>query len=114
MTEQQHDRVTRGQIAIKQLQMMKDNPGICAQVSIRAGMHPYYRWTGDEFERAEPVGYGELEVQSVSEDTLIMQFSENPVELMPVREAEYSPREPGKAKVWDSVDDGGDGVVRHA
>lgn len=96
--------VTRGQIAIHQVEFLKEYPGACAQVSFRAGMHPYYRWTGETFERAEPVGFGELEVEAVDEDTLIRHMTENPVELMPIDEAEFSPEEPGRAKVWERVD----------
>lgn len=114
MTEPQSEEVTRTQIALDQLEYIRKHPGVCAQVSVRAGMHPYYRWNGDAYERAEPVGYGELEVQTVSGSTLAPLFAENPVELMPVQEAEYSPEEPGKANVWESVDAGGDGVIRHA
>ncbi len=70
-----HEPVTRGVLAIHHLQYLKEQRGACAQVSFRAGMHPYYRWNGKEFERAEPVDFGTLEVQTVEEETLIRSTS---------------------------------------
>jgi hypothetical protein len=113
-TGARHEPATRGEIALHQLEYLKEHPGVCVQVSFSAGNHPYYRWNGEAFERAERMGYGELEVQTVGEDTLVRHFAENPVELMPLDEPDYSPVEGGRANVWDRVDEGGDGVTRHA
>ena len=104
-TDEQHEAVTRTQIALDQLRYLRENTGVCAQVSIRAGNHPYFRWSGGTYERAEPDRWGKLEVETVSGEALAPLFADNPVELMPVQEPEYSPEEPGTKKLWKSVDD---------
>jgi hypothetical protein len=40
------------EIASDQLDMLREHPGRCASVSVRAGRHPYVRWNGKTYEIA--------------------------------------------------------------
>lgn len=105
------DAVTRCEIAMDQMEYLREKDGVCAQVSIAAGQHPWVRWNGEKYEVAEVMGYGTLEVDVVSGESLINIFTDNPVEMMPVEEATFSPEEPGRANVWDRVDADGEEVT---
>lgn len=103
--------VTRTEIAMDQLEYLREKDGVCAQVSISAGCHPWYRWNGEAYEVAETMGYGKLEVDVVHGSTINHIFAENPVEIMPVEEATFSTPEPGRANVWDRVEADGEEVT---
>ena len=79
--------VVNTEIAIDMLEYLRENPQVCAWLSIHVGNHPYVRWDGDQYLVAENVGYGEIEVQQVSGESLTETFAENPIDLIPLQEA---------------------------
>ena len=93
------------EIASDQLDMLSENPERCAQVSVHAGRHPYVRWNDDveAYEIAEQ-GFSNLDVQTCTKDALLNLFAENPVDVMPLRKATYSPDEPGMNNVWKAIE----------
>jgi len=95
------------EIASDRLEELRENSARTACVSVRVGRHPYVRYNPEIglFEIAEVSGVGNIEVEAVEADDLLNLFAENPVDIMPVAKATYSPPEPGTHHLWKAVDE---------
>jgi hypothetical protein len=81
--ENRSPSVINTQIALDMLEYLRDNPNVCAWLSIHAGNHPYVRWSDDAeaYLHVRTKGYGEIEVQKISGASLTDTFAENPIDL---------------------------------
>jgi len=107
MSDRSDGAVTQTKIANDMLRYLRNNRDVCAWLSIHAGHHPYVRWDGDHYVVAENMGYGEVEVQYVSGQSLINKFAENPIDLIPVEK----PTDGNGDPLWDVVDENGEQVT---
>lgn len=98
-------RSSEREIASEQLDSLRENSGRCAQVSKHAGEHPYVRWNNNinAYEIATVVGTGVVEVETCTKDALLTLFAENPVNMLPLSKATYSPPEPGTNNIWKAT-----------
>lgn len=97
---------SRNDIARHYVEYLREHPDVCAWLSVRAGMHPYVRFDPerDAWLVVESVGFGELEVEIHDDaDAFLGLLASNPVDLVPVAEAES--HGPGET-VWDQLDSG--------
>lgn len=98
--------VSQMDIAEMYTEIVRDNP-VCANISIRAGMHPWIRFKDGDWQMAERVGFGEVELETVSEDYVVSMMAANPVHLRPESEAYISRNPPSnKEMIWDIVEAG--------
>lgn len=107
-------RMTPGQeIASDQLDMLREHPERCGWVSNHVGDHPWVRWNQDRgcYEIARTSGTGRLEVEGCDKRALLNLFAENPVHIIPLSEATYSPPEPGESNVWEAAEEDGEHVI---
>jgi hypothetical protein len=107
------DTDTKTAIATERLRELRDHPERCANISVRAGRHPWVRYhPGEEtYLIVETSGVGRLEVKSCDTDALRGLFAENPVHVRPASTATFSPPESGRNSVWDALAGNGDHVV---
>lgn len=93
------------EIASDQLDDLRERTDWCADISVHAGNHPWVRWNGEAYEIARTGHLGDLEVETCDKEALLNLFAENPVHIMPARNATYSPSRSGRFNVWEDVDD---------
>lgn len=109
LTADKHEeRISHEDIARHQLQYLRDHPGACADLSIHVGHHPLVRWDGDQFEVAERMDYGEIEVQYFAEDALVTMFADNPVNIRPLEDATGLGSD--DRTIWERVEENGEKV----
>lgn len=99
-------------IASDQLDYLRENESVCANISVRAGRHPWVRWNGSMYEIVEKATrWGALEVTACEKDALLNLFAENPVHIKPAERATCSPPDSGRRNVWEMVDENGEHVT---
>lgn len=106
-TDQRSTETVNTEIAVDMLKYLRENEHVCAWLSIHTGNHPYIRWDGDQYLMAENVGYGEIEVQAVSGETLTPLFADNPIDLIPLQEA----TDGNGDQIWKRVKENDEGVI---
>lgn len=100
---QQH--VSERDIAEDLAKYLRENPGVCADVSIAAGNHPWIRYHDSAWQFAR---YGEqgrakgrVEGKVLNEESVVDLLAANPVNLKPVSEA-YQWK-PADETVWEDA-----------
>lgn len=81
------ESITAADIAADQMAYLRENPGVCADVSIHAGNHPWVRYHDGEWQYAKFGDYGRIEGKVLDAETVQRLFAGNPVTLEPVSEA---------------------------
>lgn len=99
------------EIASDLLDYIAEKDGVCLDVSVHAGRHPYIRKHGDLYEIVETSGYGRVEVTACDKDALLNLVAENPANVIPDEDATFSPKESGRANIWEYIESGSDEVV---
>lgn len=92
--------VIETQLAMDQLEYLREHEDVCAALSIHVGHHPYVRYDGEKYLVAENMGYGEIEVQHMTAENLVTTFADNPVDLRPVQDVTDGNGDP----MWDRVE----------
>jgi hypothetical protein len=96
--------VSQMDIAEMYADILREN-AVCANLSIRCGNHPWVRYQDGEWQLAERVGYGEVEVETVGKDYVISMMAANPVHLRPESEAWICDEPPtNKDMIWSVVE----------
>jgi hypothetical protein len=103
--EQDESAATNEDIAADLADYLRENPGVCADLSTTAGHHPWVRYHDGEFQMFEYAGYGTVEVQTVSRESLVSLMALNPVDLRPCSEAN---RGISSDNIWEQVEYGED------
>jgi len=101
------------EIASDQLDDLRENPQRCAWLSVHAGRHPYVAYS-EEYETyviVEITDYGAVEIEACTKDSLVNLFAENPVDIMPKSDADFSPMEAGRRNLWEYVEERGENVT---
>lgn len=80
-------RVTHESIAADLAEYVREHPGVCADVSVSAGNHPWVRFTDDEWRLARYGHMDRVEGAVLDEEDVIELFAVNPVNIIPTSEA---------------------------
>jgi len=81
------ESITAADIAGDQMDYLREQSGVCADVSIVAGNQPWIRFHGGEWQYAKFGDNGRIEGKTLDAETVQRLFAENPVRLEPVSEA---------------------------
>lgn len=107
MPERSDDRdgPTDRTIAADLVDYLRDNPGVCADISVHAGRFPWVRHRDGEFQYArygqQGRAKGRVAGTVLDEDDVVDLFAKNPVNLVPVDEAYLW--SPSTKTVWEDA-----------
>jgi len=95
------DQPTRETIANDLVDYLRENPGVCASVSVGMSDHPWIRYRDGEWQAASYADIDRIDSRVVDEERVVSLIEANPTNLIPCHEA-YRWK-PADQTVWEDA-----------